>query len=193
MNHFKKLSILLAASAMCAFAGSGTASATTLEVGGVAKNSSVTFEISLEAGTSLTYRFTDSNLLTTCTVSSIKGKTEGSFSGSSVGGNISSLTYGSCTHTTKVVKNGSLTIESVGGTSGTVRSTGMEIQIQSTTFGLTINCSTNNTHFGTVSGRASGSATWKQTSVLACTPLSPSVHAESFYGFTSPLGFGVVA
>jgi hypothetical protein len=193
MNHLKMLSCAaLSAMALMAFAG-GSASATTLEVGGVVQNKSVALEITMSAGTSAAIRTTDMTMVDTCTFSRLKGSTEGSFSGTTVGGKAASWETGNCTHSVKMTKPGSITIQHTAGTNGTVRSSGAEIQVQSTTFGTTLVCSTNNTHLGTLSGVSSGHAKIKTLAVVNCGFFVPSAMWESEYTVTSPTGFGVVA
>jgi hypothetical protein len=192
MKYLKMLALTaIAAMAAMAFTA-GSASATTLEVGGIAKNSSVTFEMTLKAGSSTVYRQTDGSFVDTCTTSSFKGKTEGSFTATAVGGKVSA-TFGNCTHATTVDSGGSLSIAHAGTTNGTVRSTGMSVTLQSTTFGATLNCTTNNTHFGTMVGTASGHASLKVNAVINCGFFVPSAKWEAEYTVTSPTGLGVVA
>jgi hypothetical protein len=193
MRYLKMLSLATLSTAVLMAFAAGSASATTLEVGGVAKNSSVTFEASLKSGTSMVLRQTDSSFWDTCTTSTFKGATEGSFTGVSVGGKISSMTFLNCTHQTKVDTGGTLSFEHVGTTNGTVRSTGWSVTIQSTTFGATLNCTTNNTHLGVLTGSAAGHASLKMNAVINCGFFVPSSRWEAEYTFTSPTGLGVVA
>jgi hypothetical protein len=192
MRYLKMLGLAaLSAMAMTAFAG-GSASATTLEVGGVGKNSSVAFGASLKSGTSMVLRQTDGSFWKTCTTSTFAGKTEGFFTGSSVGAKLT-LTFGNCTHETKVDNGGTLTFEYAGATNATVRSSGASVTIYSTTFGATLNCTTNNTHLGTLMGTAVGHASLKVNAVINCGFFIPSAKWEAEYSFTSPTGLGVVA
>jgi hypothetical protein len=194
MKYLKIISLAaLAAMALMAVAA-GSASATTLEVGGVTTNASVTIKASLATGTSTILRDTNNSTIDTCTTSTFEGKTESSFTGATIGGKLTGLTFGNCTHTTTVDAKGSLTVEHVAGTTnGTVRSTGMSVTWQSTTFGATLNCQTNNTHLGTLTGSASGHASLKVNAVVNCGFFVPSMKWEATYTFTTPTGLGVVA
>jgi hypothetical protein len=193
MRYLKMLGLVgLSTIALTAFAA-GSASATTLEVGGVAKNSSVTFEASLASGTSIVLRTTDNSTWDTCTTSTFSGKSEGLFTGTTVGGKISGMILGNCTHMTPVDSGGTLTFEHAGSTNATVRSTGMSWTIQSTSFGTTLNCTTSNTHLGTLTGSATGHARLQMNAVINCGFFIPTAKWEGVYTFTSPTGLGVVA
>src|SRR4051794_34192673 len=111
MKHLKMLGLAaVAATALMAFVGAGTASATTLEVGGVAQNKSVSLVASLATGTSAILKDNLNIQVDTCTESTVEGKTEETettkFTGTKVGGAISKLTFGNCTDTTTVIKPG---------------------------------------------------------------------------------------
>lgn len=184
----------LAGVALLAFAGAGTASATTLEAGGVARNESIFLEGTLSSGTSMVQSTTSGSFQDTCTSSSLKGKTEGSFTGTVIGGKLSTLTLGNCTHGTRVVQKGNLTFERIAGTTNaTVRSAGMLVEQDSTTFGTTLECTTSNTHLGTLTGTAGGHAILRVNAVINCGFFVPSAKWEGEYTFTSPTGLGAVA
>jgi hypothetical protein len=192
MKYIKMLGLAaLSAMALMAFAA-GSASATTLEVGGVAKNSSVTLSASLVSGSSAVLRQTSNDFVDTCTTSTVGGKTEGSFTGAAVSGK-ATVAFGNCTHETKVDNGGTISVEHAGGTNGTVRSSGASVTVQSTTFGATLNCTTNNTHLGTLTGSAAGHASLKVNAVVNCGFFVPSAKWEAEYTVTSPTGLGVVA
>jgi hypothetical protein len=110
----------VAAMVFTAFAAS-SASATTLEVGGVSQNSAVAIEMSLKSGTSTTWSRTDQVLAGTCTASAVAGSTVTPFTGTTVTGPISSLSFTSCTRTVTVHKAGTLHVEHIASTTnGTV-------------------------------------------------------------------------
>jgi len=194
MKYLKMLGLAaIAAMALMAFVGAGTASATTLALGGVTQNSSVTLEATLESGTSATLKTTSGSFVDTCTQSTVKGSTEKPFTGTTVGGKVSILSFGNCTHGTTVVKNGTLSVEWAGGTNGTVRSTGAEVEVESTTFGAVLPCTTSSTHLGTLKGVSSTTehATLLVNAVVNCGFLAPTANWEAAYTVTSPTGLGV--
>jgi hypothetical protein len=194
MKYLKMLGLaVLSAMAVTAFAA-GSASATTLEVGGVAQNSSVTLEGSLTSGTSAVLRTTDTGFIDTCTTSVIKGKTEGVFTGKAVSGKVSAMTFSNCTHSVKVISGGSVSVEHIAGTTNaTVRSSGFQAEVLSTTFGAWLNCTTNNTHLGTFTGSKSGHASAAVNGVINCGFFVPSAKWEGHYTLTTPTGLGFVA
>ena len=172
--------------------GAGTASATTLEIGGVAQNKSVSYVASLEAGFRL--RITDSAGTTTdeCSSLELKGKTT-TFT-STPSGPVETLTFGSCTHTTTVLANGSLSVTNIAGTTnGTVTSSGAEVTVVSTAFGVSAVCKTGaGTVIGKITGLFSGHPTLDLTGKIGCGILG-TAHWEAFLGFTSPTGLGVTS
>ncbi|HEX6206457.1 MAG TPA: hypothetical protein VFZ29_11695 [Solirubrobacterales bacterium] len=177
----------LAAMALAAFAAS-TASATTLELNGVTKNASVDFSASAESGTSFVVARTDGSLANTCTTSTIAGATSSKVTGTIVTGAVSSLSFGSCSETVTVDDNGRLYIEYTSGTNGTVFSEEAEVTIK-TPFGNHVNCKTGGgTDLGTLTGKASGTATLDVNAVLNCGFLLPSATWKGSYTVTSTGG-----
>ena len=179
--------VAVAAMALMAFAG--TASATTLEVGGVAKNSSVAIEATLKESSALladTAGFTAN----TCTASTVKGSTSSPFTGTTVGGPISTLSWSSCTEGNPTVDAaGTVSVERIGGTTnGTVRSSGAKVTIPSFFGNLT--CTTSNTDIGTLTGVSSGAAKFDINAVLSCTVIGTAKWTGT-YTVTSPAGLGV--
>src|SRR5215212_10282270 len=120
MGKLKTFCLAAAAVAGAVLAMAGAASATVLSIGGVAQNKSVTIEATLKSGTSAILKDKNGTTNDTCTGSVVKGSTEGSFEGSTVGGKVSALTFSGCSHTTDVINNGSLWIAWTSGTNGTV-------------------------------------------------------------------------
>jgi hypothetical protein len=193
MKHLKMLSLAAFAAMVLMAIGAGTASATTLEVKGVKQTGAVETKFSLEAGASLKLVKTDGTFVFTCTESSIAGKTS-TFTGTAVSGPISSFTFLKCTSEPIVFdKAGSLSVESITGTTnGTVKWSGGELTLP-TPFG-TINCkSGEGTDMGTLTGKATGQATWDLKAVMNCGILAPSVIWEGAYVATSPEGLGVTS
>jgi len=191
MTYTKILGVAAAAAAMALMAFASTASATTLEVGGVAKNETVTIKASLATGTSALLSSTASVLANTCKASSVEGNTVSPFTGATVGGPITSLTFTECKENPVVVdKAGSLSVGwNSGTTNGTVSSNGAEVTVPSP-LGL-LNCKTTNTPIGTATGVKEGSATVDVNAVLNCGILLPSAKWEATYTVTSPAGLGV--
>ena len=192
MKYLKMLGLAaVAAMAMTAFTA-GSASATTLEVGGTAKNESVTLSASIASGTSAVLSRTDDSLANTCTTSNVHGSTT-TFTGSAVKGPISTLSFENCDHNVTVHKPGSLSVTHAGGTDGTVVSEGAEVTV-TTAFGFVVNCKTGSgVDIGTLKGVASGHATMNINAVLNCGFLLPSAKWAGTYTVTSPTGIGVVA
>jgi hypothetical protein len=193
MKSLKKLALAAtAATTLAAFICAGTASATTLEVGGVKQNLAVSLEATLASGTSVLWKAGSGTTADTCTGSTIKAKTEGTFTGASVGGKVSSLSFTGCSHTTDVINNGSLSIAWTSGTNGTITSSGTEVTIKNTVFGISLVCKTGaGITIGTITGVASGHATIHiNTTTLQC---FDDVSWTGTYTVTSPTGLGVVS
>lgn len=192
MNHLKMLA--LAAVAVLMTIGAGSASATTLEKGGVTQSGAVTIEASATGGVVLAK--TDGTPANTCNVSSIKGTTS-VFSNARVTGSLSELSFKTCAIETVVVDSkGGLYIEhEAGTTSGTVFSESTEVTVP-TAFGFSVTCSTGSgTKIGTLDGAASSSshATMTVSAVLSCGFLLPSATLKATYKVSGPTGLGVVA
>jgi hypothetical protein len=191
MKYLKMLG-LAAVAAMALMAFASAASATTLEVGGVPKNSSVEIKSSLKTGTSALLKDEFGTTTDTCTTSEVSGKTEGTFTGASVGGKVTALTFKNCTHTTTVIAPGSLSVAWTSGTNGTVTSTGAEVTVQSTFFGASAICKTGaGTKIGTATGVKEGNATIDINATIPCGILGNSSWTGT-YTVTSPAGLGVV-
>jgi len=192
MKYLKMLGLAaVAALALMAVVGASAASATTLSVGGTAKNESVTIGASLAAGTSAILKDSLGTTTDTCTESTVAGKTEGSFTGATVGGKVTGLTFSKCSHTTTVIANGSLSVAWTSGTNGTVSSSGAEVTVQSTAFGVSATCKTGGgTTIGTATGVKSGNATIDINGKISCGILGTATWTGT-YTVTSPSGLGV--
>jgi hypothetical protein len=177
----------VAALALMAFAG--TASATTLTTNAVVQSGAVTLEASLTTSTSLLLTDTSKSFADTCTSSTVEGKTS-TTTGNVVGGAISTLSFTNCTHNPVVVhKKGTLSVERIGATTnGTVRSTGAEVTVPVGLFGGTtnVNCTTQNTDVGTLTGSTTGTAEIDINAVLNCGFFLPSAKWEGTYVMTTP-------
>ncbi len=188
MRYLKMLG--LAAMALMAFTA-GNASATRLEVGGVAQNQTVTLTQTLKAGSSITISRTDGSLANTCTESHTHYQTT-NWGLAKVGWGSPSITYSKCTRPVSVTKSGAGSIEHITSTTdGTVESSGAEITVGSP-FG-TLNCQTGaGVDIGRLTGTASGHAELHVNAVLNCGFLVPSAKLVGSYVTTSPTGLGVV-
>jgi hypothetical protein len=194
MKHLKMIAAV-AMTAMVALVvlGAGSASATTLEVKGVAKNEPVTLVGSMTPGTSAILGRTDGSLANTCTTLEMEGSAVSPFSAPSVTGSGKALAFGNCTRPVTAHKTGLIHVEHIAGTTnGTVISSGAEITVGSP-FG-TINCRTGAaTHLGVVTGTPTGHATLHVNAVINCGFLVPSATLKSAWTITSPTGVGAVA
>jgi hypothetical protein len=193
MKYLKMIGLAaIAAAVLMAIVGASAASATTLEVEGVTKNASVSIVASLTPGTSALLKDSAGTTTDTCTTSEVKGATESPFTGSTyVGGIVSSLTFGNCSHTTTVLKPGKLDIDWDGGTNGTVISTEAEVTVVSTAFGISAVCKTGaGTDIGTLTGVKTGHALMHINGKISCGILGTSTWTGS-YTVTSPTGLGV--
>jgi hypothetical protein len=184
-----KLSKMLGVAAVTAvalMAFASTASATTLATNGVTQNGAVTLEASLTTETTALLSDTSQILANTCTRSSVEGATS-VFTGTTVSGPISTLSFTSCTFEPIVVhKAGSISVETIGaGPNGTVRSTGAEVTVPTGVFG-TVNCKTSNTDLGTLTGSESGTAEIDVNAVLNCGLFLPSARWNATYVLTVP-------
>ena len=100
MKHLKTCALASAAAMLSAVSD---VSATILEVGGTAKNESTEITASLASGTSTTLKTTGGLFANTCTESHANGSTESPYSGFTVGGPLSSLSFGECSEEKVVV------------------------------------------------------------------------------------------
>jgi hypothetical protein len=190
MKYLKMLGLAaVAAMAMAAFTA-GSASATTLEVGGKTTNASVLIKSSLKAGTSAVLRDTFGVSQNTCTVSEVEGDTNSPFTGATVTGAVDKLTFSSCDKPVTVHSRGTLHISHVAGTTnGTVTSSGAQVTATGP-FGY-LNCVTGaGTHLGTLTGKAAGSAELAINATLNC---GISAKWVATYVVNSPSGLGVSA
>jgi len=178
--------------ALTAAVGVGSASATTLEIGGAAKNESVAIEASLDTGTSTTFQFTSGAHFNTCTGAVIKWATESPYTALTVGGGVLTQSFSGCTGKTEVVSPGTLTIERINGTTnGTVVSSGAEWKIPWGTASLT--CKTGaGADIGMLRGDAPGKhASLTVSMVLNCEAVWVTIKGS--FTVTSPTELGVIA
>jgi hypothetical protein len=168
MKCMKMLGLMaVAAAALMAFAG--PASATTIAVGGVAQTKAVELSASIVAGGSAILKDTNNLTVDTCKESTVKGSTEAPFSGATVTGTIAAgnLTFSGCSHKTVVIKPGKLHIAFTSGNNGTVSSSGAEVTVESTIFGISCIAATGSgTSLGTYTGTTSGNGTMDINGVI---------------------------
>jgi len=192
MKQLKMLGLAAVAAAALTALAAPFASATTLEVGGVSQNGSVAISASLKSGTMVILRDTFGITTNRCNKSTVEGASGNPFSGATVTGPLSTLTFGECSfEPVEVHKGGTLHFSHITGTTnGTVTSSGTEVTTNSA-FG-TLNCITGGgTHLGTLTGVASGHATIDINAQLSCSGISSKLAAT--YTVTGPTGFGVSA
>ena len=169
MKHLKMLGLAaIAAAALTAFLGAGTASAETTELfgGATTLSSGSTISSSLESGSSAQLSDTSGELADTCKGSTVEGKTTNT-TGSNVGGSINTLDWANCTWTTNTLANGSLSItKKASSNDGTVTGSGSQVTVQ--VFGF-LDCTYGTgagTHLGTLDGVTSGNATLAINAVI---------------------------
>ncbi|HEX6206030.1 MAG TPA: hypothetical protein VFZ29_09530 [Solirubrobacterales bacterium] len=190
-----KLIATVAMTALVALAvvGVASASATTLEVGGVTKNEAVTIVGSLN-GTSIVLSRTDGSLANTCSTFAIEGTAVSPFTGTKVSGLGKTLAFGNCAEPVTAHKTGTLIGEHISGTTNaTMHSSEAEVTVK-TPFGNTVNCRTNEgTDIGLLTGSATGHATLHINAVVNCGFLLPSATMKANVTVTSPTGVGASA
>ena len=175
MKHVKMLGLaVVAAAALMAFVGAGTASATKLCESGqttacvTAVGSGKTLKFSAEETVKLTGPF--SLLIDTCLKSTVEGPTTsaGGGAGVPVTGSVEVLTFEECTRPTTVGPKGTLSVSSIAGTdNGTVSSSGATVTIHEIPgFGT---CSFITAAAGTDIGTLTGSTTKAATFDIAAT------------------------
>jgi hypothetical protein len=192
MKNLMRACLIALSAGLMAIVGAGTASATTLEIGGVTQNGPVAIVASLASGTSLLLKDSAGTTTDTCSTSEFKGATESPYTNNTyVGGALSTLTFGGCSHTTHVIKAGSIELDWDGGTNGTVFLTNTEVLFYSTAFGVSAICKAGaGIHVGTLTGVSTGHAIILLASKISCGVLGTSTLTGS-YTVTSPTGLGV--
>ena len=185
MKHLQLVG--LAALAATALSGlmTGSASATTLEVGGVVKNSSVFITATLK-------RSTGGLFANTCLTSHFAATTTSPFTGTKVTAPISSLSFTNCTEEPVVVeKLGALYIERIANTTNGTAFLEETIVKEPSPFG-SITCNFGSgTDIGVLTGVNANHAILDVNAVVNC-GIIPSAIWEATYVITSPTGLGVV-
>jgi len=199
MTYLKKLGLAgVAAVALMAFAGAGSASATTLEVNGVAQGGSVAFSLTLEPSTSILLKDSLGTTADTCTEASINGSTESPFTGATVTGSVTILIVNKCTHTWDILAKGKIHFAWISSTTNaTVSLSGVQWTILSTAFGISATCNTGaGTDIGVLTGATttnnpSDRATLDLNGKVSCGILGSASLTASFVA-TSPTDLGFV-
>jgi len=159
MNYLKTLGFAaVAAAALIAFLGAGTASATVLCTNTpspgthCARKEGVNQILDASGQGALVFLTTSGTTVSTCTEGTIKSKiTNAGSTTETVKGNMDGLTWGGCTTTTDTLANGTLEVHHESGTdNGTVTSSGSEVTIRF--LGVSCRYKTNNTDIGTLTG-----------------------------------------
>ncbi|HET9396569.1 MAG TPA: hypothetical protein VFO36_10970 [Nitrospiraceae bacterium] len=189
MKYLKMLGLAaVAAAALMAFVGAGTASATTLTAPEGTQVPAGTL-ITAEAETHVTLHPPFGSI--TCAKSHVEGKTSNAGSATeTVKGNISTLSFGECNATVTVLKAGSLEIHTdpegqPANGNGILTSSGAEV----TVVYLGFHCifSTNNTNIGTVTGYTNANTTSKEHATFDISATIPRTGGSSgaFCGSTA--------
>jgi len=151
--------VAVVATALMAFAGTGTASATVLcgNSSGTSKCTEAYAEgTEIQAVNEGTTTLTTSFKNIECSESTVAGKvTNPGGKSTAVSGNVETLTFGSCNCTVTVLKKGTLSVSQIAGTdNGTLSSSGAEVTASCSTIFGTVHCiySTSETDLGTLTG-----------------------------------------
>jgi hypothetical protein len=187
MKHLKN--VVLAATALAALFSAGSASATTLEIGGVTQSKAVSITVTLQSSTSTILRDTFGISLKTCTGMELNATTASPFTGTTVTAPINNWAF-TCDRTFHVHKAGTLHIAHIKNTTnGTLTVSGSEFTTDSP-FG-TLSCRAGvGTHIGTLTGAASplAHATIDLNAVTDCSGVS--TRWTGTFIVTSPTGLG---
>jgi hypothetical protein len=181
--------VMLVITALAALVGANSASATTLEVGGVTQNKSVGMVMTLRSGTSTILKDTSGFSANTCTTSELSGSTASPFSGATVTEAVSAWVFNNCSSPVTVHKNGTLHFAYTSGTNGMVSSSGAEWTVDGP-FGYLPCVTGNGTTLGALTGSKEGHATMDWNAVINC---GISARWTATYTVTSPTGLGVSA
>jgi hypothetical protein len=170
MKHLKMLALAaVAAGALMAFIGAGTASATvlcstTVETCPTAQKwGNISLDFSLVKETSAKLTETSGKSIVTCTESTVKGEiTNTGSSTETVTGPVTELTFKKCNLPVTVLKVGKLEVHSIAGTSnGTVTADGaFEVTVNTVLFGSCIFKVEAGTDLGTLEEGKPGTLEW---------------------------------
>ena len=189
--NLKKILGLAAVAALALMAFASTASAATLETGGVKQSGAVALHATLSG--SATLESTSGVFSNTCSVSTVAGTTS-VFTGTPTG-SVSALSFTGCIHSPVTVHSkGEIFVSRIGSTTnGTVFSSGADVTVPiESIFGSTtvVTCTTNNTDIGELTGVAVGTATIHVNAILECSGILPSARWTATYNLTTTSGAG---
>lgn len=159
MRYIKMLGLAaIAAAAVTAFLGAGSASANVLckTTSTPCNSTSTTLEASLTGTARL--ETTSGVLLDTCTIGGVKGSIENEGANIPASGKVSTenLTWSGCTKTTKTLEGGSLTVDDIAGTeNGTVTATGFVVTVNTIFGSCTYGFGSSTVDLGTLEGGTS--------------------------------------
>jgi hypothetical protein len=132
MKYVKMLSLaLVAASALMAFVGAGTASATRIYCGATHCPAGTDISATLKTGSTAILETTGGTTLVTCSGSTVAGKTSNTGSSTeTVKGPISTLSWSGCTNTVNTIVKGELEIHSASPTNnGTLTAKSTQVTV----------------------------------------------------------------
>lgn len=193
MKQLQRIMFVMLAGVSLGLSAVPTASATTLELGGVKQTGAVALSTTLKSGTSMLIEDTTGFFGSTCTVSVMEGKTS-VLTGTKVEGPLSVLKFESCKEEPVVVdSSGNLSIENISGTTnGTVRWIGAKWTMPSPYGPLTcVTGASPGADIGTLTGVKEGNATLNINAALNCGSITQKYTAT--YSVTSPEGLGVTS
>ena len=208
MKYIKMLGLAaIAAAALAALLGAGTASATVLCEVTPAPNthcgatnhvkSGTELDFSLESGTSTLLKGPFGETIATCTESTVKDKTTTTGSTTeTVKGEVKALSFTSCNRPVTVVSGGSLEVHHESGfDNGTVTSSGATIEIHNVPLLGTCKYTTNATDIGTLTGKspAGGPPTFHIGATITSENGCPTGAWSGKYVYTGSTPFDVVA
>ena len=161
MKYIKMLGLAaVAAMALMAFVGVGTASATELYSGATTLKSGTEIDASL-TGTAAKLTTTEGAILDECAGGTVKGKTTNNGSTTeTVKGSVAKtdLTWTSCTRPTETLAGGTLEVHWTSGVNGTVTASGFEVTVNTQFFGSCVFTVAAGTSLGTLTGSTSSNA-----------------------------------
>lgn len=171
MKHLKMFGLAaVAAAAMMAFVGVGTAAAGPTELfvnhvtaGATDNTGGVTIHATLASGTSAVLSDTSGELADTCKGSTVHGVTHNT-TAERVTGDIEALTWENCNWSTETLNEGDLSVTYVGDVNGdgvndgTVFGTGSEVEVEVFGFIPCLYGTEEGTHLGTLTGSTEGHA-----------------------------------
>ena len=193
---------VIAAAALTAVLGAGTASATVLcENTPATPNhcsnkvaSGTSIDFSLESGTSMLLKGPFGETLHTCTESTLQGPVSNSGSTTATVSLNLSLSFGSCSRPTTTNAAGSIEIHHIAGSDdGTVTSTGMTLVVHNIPFFGSCSYVTNATDIGRLTGKLASAPTFDFAGTITSKNGCPNATLSGSYIYTGTTNFVVAA